>query len=344
MTAIATHILTALMVVLTASYTVAVYPSRVSQLPARVGLPLSVASTWGYQLQNVRPRAIPDAIDLLVVDNASDGTTGLTPTEVRALSSRPSGLRRTVLAYLSIGEAESYRAYWQPSWSYWKPAWLGPENPNWRGNYHIRFWDPEWQRLIVDAPAKDADFVDKAAGVLGLRAVSCVERIIAAGFDGVYLDRVDAYYQPLEGRPTAKSDMIKFVAAISRYAKMRKPGFLIVAQNGEELLDDPGYRAVIDAVAKEDLLYGIGGDGQPNPQRDVEASLRFLETFKSSGKPVFVVEYLTDPAQRIVAHERLAALGFRLTFATRLLSEPPEVPKADSGSQPTAVKTGRPPS
>ena len=52
---------------------------------------------------------------------------------------RPVGTqcRSMVLAYLSIGEAEDYRGYWDPSWVDASgvpipgvaPAWLGAENP-----------------------------------------------------------------------------------------------------------------------------------------------------------------------------------------------------------------------
>jgi len=56
------------------------------------------------------------------------------------------------------------------------PSWLDKENPDWPGNYKVRFWDSGWQAIIFQ-------YLDK---------------ILAQGFDGVYLDLVDAYeyYQP----------------------------------------------------------------------------------------------------------------------------------------------------
>ena len=41
-------------------------------------------------------------------------------------------------------------------------------------------------------------------------------------------------------------------------------------QNGEELLDDAGYRAVIDGIAKEDLLFGEGRSKHPNKPAAIE--------------------------------------------------------------------------
>ena len=50
--------------------------------------------------------------------------------------------------------------------------------------------------------------------------------------------------------------MIAFVQALAARARALKPGFLIVPQNAEELLTDQAYRAVIDGLGKEDLLFG----------------------------------------------------------------------------------------
>ena len=59
---------------------------------------------------------------------------------------KPDGGARIVLAYLSIGEAEDYRSYWQRDWSVSPPAWLGAENPDWPGNYAVNYWDEAGRR------------------------------------------------------------------------------------------------------------------------------------------------------------------------------------------------------
>jgi len=76
---------------------------------------------------------------------------------------------------MSIGQAENYRFYWQPEWNSDKPAWLDAENPNWEGNYKVRYWEKEWQDIIF---GNDSSYLKK---------------IIDADFDGVYLDIIDAY-------------------------------------------------------------------------------------------------------------------------------------------------------
>jgi uncharacterized protein (TIGR01370 family) len=116
--------------------------------------------------------------------------------------------------------------------------------------------------------------------------------------------------------------MIDFVAALTRTARAREPRFRVVVQNAEELLAESGYLALIDAVAKEDLLYGIEGDGMRNGADDVAHSIRHLQIARRAGKPVFVVEYL-DAATARSAGDELIGHGFIPYFAERLLDRPP---------------------
>jgi cysteinyl-tRNA synthetase len=112
--------------------------------------------------------------DMLVVDLFCCGAQ-LDPAQVWQLGHKPGGADRIVLCYMSIGEAEDYRWYWQPSWETDPPGWLGPENPDWPGNYLVEYWDPGWQAIIYGS--SDA----------------YLDRILDAGFDGVYLDKIDAF-------------------------------------------------------------------------------------------------------------------------------------------------------
>lgn len=113
--------------------------------------------------------------DLIIMDLFFNDGTAFTAAEVERLKVKANGGKRLAICYLSIGEAEDYRYYWQASWKRHKPAWLARENPSWPGNYKVRYWYPEWQNLICG----DGD--------------SYLNRILAASFDGVYLDIVDAF-------------------------------------------------------------------------------------------------------------------------------------------------------
>ena len=269
---------------------------------------LGLVRSWGYQLQQIEPAAIAATqFDLVAIDYSRDGTADFVfgRADVAAMQITPSGGRRLVLAYLSIGEAEDYRYYWQKGWNVAPPSWLGEENPDWPGNYAVRFWDEDWQSLIFGSPG------------------AYLDQILAAGFDGIYLDRIDAFDVPVPQMPRADrmQMMSAFVVSLADYARQRHPGFVVIGQNGEELLGDAPYATAIDAVAKEDLFFGLNGDGVINQNAELRASLTPLQRFQSSGKPVFVVEYLDSPPAVKFARERAAALGAPIFIGDRELDD-----------------------
>ena len=112
--------------------------------------------------------------DVLILDAFYDGDI-LTADDVAALKTKVNGDDRLVISYLSIGEAEDYRYYWHNSWKSNPPSWLVEENPEWHGNYKVRYWDSAWQEIVYGT---DNSYLDK---------------IMDAGFDGVYLDIIDAF-------------------------------------------------------------------------------------------------------------------------------------------------------
>lgn len=112
--------------------------------------------------------------DILIIDAFYDGDI-LTEDDIASLKTKANGGSRLVIAYMSIGEAEDYRYYWQNSWRSSPPTWLKEENPNWRGNYKVRYWNSTWQDIIY---GNDTSYLWK---------------ILDAGFDGVYLDIIDAF-------------------------------------------------------------------------------------------------------------------------------------------------------
>ncbi len=296
-------------------------------LSPRSGPSIQDARTWGYQLQNASPDRIAASIDVLVIDSQRyrEPHATLTRETVARFKSRPDGQSRIVLGYLSVGEAESYRYYWRSHWSLVKPSFLGTENAEWKGNHRVRFWDPAWQAILFEPRRSVLDAViEHGSG----RNIAYLDRIIDAGFDGVYLDRVDVYEDWKTERPTAEADMIALVAAMSAYAKTRRPGFLIVPQNGEELLRHAAYRTTIDAIAKEDLFFGIDHSDADNRAEDVTESLKLLARARADKIPVMVVEYVTAPEKRVRAEARARERGFLINFATRALNQSPEVPQS----------------
>lgn len=305
-------------------------------LPPREGPTVAQVRSWGYQLQRFDARTVPDDVDLLVVDYSRDGSDAkaLTPEVIERLRQRRGRQPRIVLCYMSIGEAENYRYYWRSRWQAAAPEWLAGENLEWKGNYAVRYWLDGWRRRIVDPAPTLAERVHEI--VVPARR-PYIDRIVEAGFDGVYLDRVDVFAQWLKQRASAPSDMVAFVKEIAEYARRRKPGFLVIAQNGEELLKSQAYVRALDGVAKEDLLFGLDGDGKENAAEDVQASVALLAKAHAAGLPVLVVEYVSELETRARAAAQLRARGFLPLFASRGLVLPPEsvgVPGAGGAGNP----------
>ena len=121
--------------------------------------------------------------DLLITDLFFNDT-AFTVSEITQLKEKQNGGERLVLSYMSIGEAEDYRYYWQPNWATDPPAWLDGENPDWEGNYKVQYWLEDWQNIIMGTEN------------------SYLKKILDAGFNGVYLDIIDAfeYYEELLSR------------------------------------------------------------------------------------------------------------------------------------------------
>lgn len=117
--------------------------------------------------------------DLIITDLFYNDV-ALTASDVARLKRKQNGGSRLVIAYMSIGEAEDYRYYWQTGWNANPPSWLAEENPDWPGNYKVRYWDTDWQNIIYG------------------NGDSYLKKILDAGFDGVYLDLIDAfeYFEP----------------------------------------------------------------------------------------------------------------------------------------------------
>lgn len=286
--------------------------------------PLNAARSWHYHLTRLDLDTIlKSEADVVVTEYSAniDDFKAWSADEVARMKSRSDGRKRPVLAYFSIGEAESYRFYWRPEWEGTAaPSWLGPENCAWPRNFMVRFWQDGWRDIMVGGPD------------------SFLKRIVAAGFDGVYLDRIDVYTAFEKERPSAREDMISFVSEIAETGRKLRPGFLVVAQNAEELLVERRYRDMIDGLGKEDLLFGGSGTNTRNDPDDVSLSLQNINALRRNWKPVFAVEYVTEPALIRSVRAELVQHGLIATIAHRSLDGLPP----DSERGPSTIRYGTP--
>jgi cysteinyl-tRNA synthetase, unknown class len=275
--------------------------------------PLLAAKTWHYQLTNYDLETLnKNDADVFVIDYALEGgKVPMTREQVARLQKKPDGRRRYVISYMSIGEAEEYRFYWQDSWRNQKPVWLGPENCAWPKAHAIRYWRDEWKDISFRKPD------------------SYIKRIIDAGYDGVYLDRVDMYDWFSKENAKSERDMVQYIVELSAQAKQWKPGFFILPQNAEGLLSNRAYRRAIDGMGKEELLHSGSETGKRNPESDIRSTLGHLSELQWAYKPVFAVEYVLTKDAIAKSEAELRRLGIVPTVQTRGLD----------GKDPTAPVT-----
>lgn len=257
-------------------------------------------SSWVYQLQNPKIKDLAKSgFSLAVIDYSSDGS------DEKRFSPKNLGhlVENNVIpvAYISIGEAENYRFYWEKNWVEKKdedklspkaPKWLGHTNPDWEGNYKVRYWDTEWRDSVIKP------YLDK---------------IIEQGFHGVYLDIIDGFEywsdsetyaskmeikmanDPVDDEEDAAHRMIAFVHWIAQYCRKHSPlgqDFMIIPQNGERILlydEDGSYLKGVSGIGVEDTWYSAE---EKLPRRTVTERLRFLKKFREKGKRVLSVDYV----------------------------------------------------
>ncbi|MHA1667852.1 MAG: MJ1477/TM1410 family putative glycoside hydrolase [Candidatus Heimdallarchaeaceae archaeon] len=267
-----------------------------------------IVKDFGYQLQNVNIEEISASrYDLLIIDYSSDGSEEGEYSSLD-LDKMREGHDKILLGYISIGEAEDYRFYWKENWDAnhdgnpdsGAPQWLDEENPDWEGNYKVKYWQKEWQRIIF---GENNSYLD---------------RIILAGFDGCYMDIVDAFEYYEDKYDFAREEMINFVVNISTYAKQIDENFLIFAQNGEALLNDSRYRNSLDGFGREDVFYN---DNWKKDNNEIEEILLNLDKLYSEGKAVFIIDYPTRETKIYEVYKNAFDVGYLAYVGPRELDE-----------------------
>jgi cysteinyl-tRNA synthetase, unknown class len=271
---------------------------------------VSTIKTWSFE------SGLPDPVvhrsgfgDLVVIDHNSilHERRSSERKAMTALQSKPNGSRRLVLGYLSLTEAEQRRPYWQSEWQATaidkRPSWLLEENPQRRGNWRVNIANSGWHSALYGAED------------------SIVDRLLAAGFDGVYLDPGSLLdnapqSQTAPDRSETEWQLAELVARIATYARLQHPRFIVMLDDAESLIDRTPVASAIDIAVKHDLLFGRNATGQANRQDDVNATVRGLTRVAAAKRPVFVVEHLADTALSVAARKRINELGYVAAIST----------------------------
>ena len=263
---------------------------------------------------------------------------------VNKLKNKTNGDKRLLLAYIDIGQAENWRTYWGSGWI--APTATQPGDPNflitidpdgWEGNYPVAYWDTAWQNIW-------------------LKDNGLIKQIADYGFDGVYLDWVEAYddekvreYAATQSINT-ENEMMKFIENIRNTGKAVNPDFLIISQNAPYLIDaNPNYyTSIIDALATEDTWFYGEGDADWNSSNagDMEGGERHSGDYSTEnrieqnkkyldyGVPVFTVDYCISQENADFVYNESRKNGF-IPLVTRVaLSEITETPPFQNTTKP----------
>jgi cysteinyl-tRNA synthetase len=158
---------------------------------------------------------------------------------------------KLVVAYIDIGQAEEWRTYWQPDWEIGNPEWIVANDPDgWEGNFPVAYWNDEWQAIW-------------------LQEDGYLQAILDAGFDGIYLDWVEAYSDENVIAAAERDDvdpqeeMIFWIEDLADFCRAQQPDFLVIAQNAAELAENDDYLNIIDAIAQEQTWFDGAADNDP---------------------------------------------------------------------------------
>ncbi len=317
---------------------------RISTLLAGVKI-----DSWMYQIQGLDEKSAIDALgqtvyDMCVVEPGFNfkETPYDTTYLVSKLRKKPDGSRRLLVAYVDIGQAEDYRSYWGDDWVAPTETQLGipdfmitVDPDGWSGNYPVAYWNATWQDIW-----------------LGKNGI--IEQIANYGFDGVYLDWIEAYDEP-KVIEAAKADgidpkraMMDFIAKIRVTGKQINPNFVVIAQNASYLLDvDPSYYgSIIDAIATEDTwFYGQADVSWDDPRGgDMSGGERHADEYSTANRikqnrkylqldlPVFTVDYaLLDGHAKSTYHNsrynEFIPIVTRISLSKITETPPPELGK-----------------
>ncbi len=207
---------------------------------------------------------------------------------------------RDLLAYLSVGEIEQHRPYF--NWAKSAGILLG-ENPNWHGSFYVDMRQESWRKRVMD---------------------ELVPAILAAGFTGVFLDTLDDAPALEEQDPQSYGGMKTAAANLVRSLRQSFPRMRIMVNRGYELF--PGIAPFVDILLGESVYttYDVARSGYLRvPAAQYEQQVRLLKQARQANPKLRICSldywdpHARNEIRRIYRVER--ANGFAPYVATREL-------------------------
>ena len=191
--------------------------------------------------------------------------------------------RAKIIGYLSVGEIEPYRDYFDELKSY-----IIGENTKWN-SFIADIRNQSYREYLINNVAK---------------------RIVDKGFEGFFLDTLDSYKLVSD-----EKEWIEFQKAEVEFIKSLRekyPDKLIIVNRAFEIIDK--IYKYIDAIVVESLFFTVDDEGN-YIETDINYRnilLNILENIKVYQIPIIVIDYV-DPNERELAEaivEKISQEGF----------------------------------
>lgn len=221
-------------------------PPPTISVPTTPSIPTTIVekrsvNSWAYYIRDPQLAPIRNSrFDLVVLDVGNNDIPRFSSSQIESL--KEGG--RTMLAYVSLGHAENYRAYWQAGWNSLRPEWMGDQNKFWKGNFLVTdLMHPEWLRI----------------------AESMVDSAVDQGFDGIMINGL------------AAQNTIQFVEYITNRVKKRDKNFQVFVQD----YVTSGLIPHVDGILKQNVFYKYGVTEQSNSESMLEKIADFTRAGKT---------------------------------------------------------------
>lgn len=204
-----------------------------------------------------------------------------------------------LIAYVSFGEAENYRSYWNKIEN---ASWVLGENVYWQGNYYVDVRELAWRKVIIE---------------------EVIPNIIEQGFKGIMMDTLDTAAflegqdpEKYKGSKDAMADFVKEVHA-------SYPDLLLISNNGLDLM--PEIAPVLSGVLVEDINMMVDFDNdsyKPVPEEYKKYKVELLQNItRQYHLPIFVVDYISEKDTESITKDivDLKKLGFKPYIAEKNL-------------------------
>ena len=261
-------------------------------------------ASWGIQYQGFNASSV-NALDAVNIDVSVVGRFDGTGKEWQYADISRLAKKKWMFSYLAVGQAQNIETYWQSWWTVGNPGWLLSASPTYGGTYEVAYWDADWQ--------------SKVFGV--------IDRIIANGFDGAFLDQSDPYWNPGFPGGASTQNMQRsrdLVCNIYNHAQSVKPGFKIFVNGGGNQVDLFGssYWNCIDATAGEHMWYN--GTGVVGAAGYRDWTVPVLQRLVGAGKKVFTFDYTNNSSEINTVISTSRSKGFIPTVTDGSISTVPK--------------------